>query len=92
MLGVTLALPTIGSAAIQPPDDASAEQVESQCTIYAQELGQTGKALQGSVQTCVTQERPDLAAWETCRGRGRQQGDKGAILQSFVTECLHGSP
>ena len=87
-----LALPTSASAAIPPPNEAAAEQVEAQCMIYAQELGTTGKALASSVQGCVAQERPDLAVWESCRSRGRAEGDKGALLQEFVTNCLHSSP
>ena len=82
----------MASAAVQPPDEAAAEQVEAQCMIYAQEMGHIGKAMAGAVQGCVTQERPDLAFWETCRIRGRAQGDKGALLQGFVTDCLHSSP
>ncbi len=84
--------PAIGLAAVPPAEDAVAEQVEVQCMTYGQELGQNGKALASSAQSCVAQERPDLAVWKTCRTRGREHGDKGVLLRRFVTDCLHSSP
>ena len=81
--------PAPAAAAPAPAAPASAKSVVAGCQSDAIGQGLKGAARKTAVDSCIAQQRPDIAAKRACSDKGKAQGvARGAAMRTFIKGCL----
>lgn len=81
--------PAAAAPAPAPAAPASAKSVVAGCQSDAIGQGLKGAARKTAVDSCIAQQRPDIAAKRACSAKGKAQGvARGTAMRTFIKGCL----